>query len=56
MQTTIYIREEDIELWQALQNKSQWIHDMLNGNETDLERRIRTIVKQELALLQSQYQ
>lgn len=43
MKTTIWIREDDIEAWKALENKGQWIHDMLRGNATDLDRRIRKI-------------
>jgi hypothetical protein len=29
-QTTQYIREEDMEAWSAIANKSKWIHDHLN--------------------------
>lgn len=44
MRTTIYIRKEDEDLWAEIDNKSEWVADMLNGNSTDLERRIRRIV------------
>ena len=27
---TQYIREEDYEAWQAIENKSEWIHERLN--------------------------
>lgn len=30
-QVTVYIRNEDLEQWKALENKSQAISDMLNG-------------------------
>ena len=46
MKTTVYIRKEDEELWESIENKSQWIADMLNGNETDLERRIKRIARE----------
>lgn len=55
IRTSIYIREEDIEKWQAIEWKSKWIADMLNGNESDLDRRVRRIVQEELAKLQNPY-
>jgi hypothetical protein len=55
IRTTVYIREEDVEKWQAIEWKSKWVADMLNGNESDLDRRVRRIVKEELANVQSQY-
>lgn len=46
MHTTIYIRKEDELRWKELGNKSQWISDMLNGNATDLDKRIKREVEQ----------
>lgn len=34
IQKTVYIREEDIELWNKLSNKAAWIHDCLSNLET----------------------
>lgn len=49
MRATIYIKDEQLEQWQALENKSQWVHDMLSGDSTDLDRRIRKIVAEVVA-------
>jgi hypothetical protein len=32
-QVTVYIREEDLELWKAVEKKSQFIHMALRGND-----------------------
>lgn len=29
IQKTVYFREEDIEAWENVQNKAQWLHDAL---------------------------
>ena len=55
MKTTIYIRKEDEELWQAIENKSQWIADMLNENDTELDRRIKRLAREVFEDIQSQY-
>ena len=34
MRVNVYIREEDEDLWAALDNKSQWIHQQLNKDQT----------------------
>lgn len=31
---TVYVRDEDLAKWQALENKSTVIHNLLNGNTT----------------------
>lgn len=31
--TTQYIKEEDMEQWNKIENKSQWIHDHLNESK-----------------------
>ena len=49
MRVTIYIKKEDEQLWQVIGNKSQWVSDQLNGSDTDIDRRIRRIVKEEVA-------
>lgn len=53
MKTTIYIRVEDEEKWAEIENKSEWVADMLNGNEVALDRRVRRIVQEELQNMQS---
>lgn len=55
MRTTVYIRDEDVAKWEAIEWKSKWVADMLNGNESDLDRRIRRIVKEEIEKLQNPY-
>lgn len=47
MRTTIYIKDKDLEKWQAIRNKSEWVEDMLNGQETGWERKVRQIAKEE---------
>lgn len=49
MRTSIYIKPEDEELWKQIEWKSKWVSDMLNGNESDLDKRVRRIVKEEVA-------
>lgn len=34
MRVNVYIREEDEDLWATLENKSQWIHEQLNQDQT----------------------
>lgn len=34
MRVNVYIREEDEDLWAALDNKSEWIHQQLNKDQT----------------------
>ena len=34
VQRTVYFRPEDIELWNAIDNKAQWLHEQLNKNNT----------------------
>jgi len=34
MRVNIYIRQEDEELWAALENKSEWIHEQLNKDDS----------------------
>lgn len=55
MKTTVYIRKEDEEAWESIQNKSQWISDMLNDNDTDLDRRIKQLVEKELNRREASY-
>ena len=33
MRVNIYIRNKDVEKWDAIDNKSKWIHDHLNPRE-----------------------
>lgn len=33
-QKTVYFREEDLELWEKIPNKAQWLHDALNPGGT----------------------
>lgn len=47
MRVQIWIRDEDVEEWQTIGNKSQWIHDQLAGEEHDLDRKIRRLVREE---------
>lgn len=49
MRTSIYIKPEDEELWKQIEWKSKWVSDMLNGNESDLDKRVRRIVIEEVA-------
>lgn len=35
VQRTVYFRPEDIELWNAIDNKAQWLHEKLNKNKTN---------------------
>lgn len=32
VQRTVYFRPEDIELWNAIDNKAQWLHERLQAN------------------------
>jgi hypothetical protein len=34
MRVNVYIRQEDEELWAALENKSEWIHEQLNSDKS----------------------
>ena len=34
MRVNVYIREEDEDLWATLENKSQWIHEQLNEDQS----------------------
>lgn len=34
MRVNVYIREEDEHLWAALENKSEWIHQQLNKDQS----------------------
>jgi hypothetical protein len=34
MRVNVYIRQEDEELWAALENKSEWIHEQLNKDQS----------------------
>lgn len=34
MRVNVYIREEDEHLWAALDNKSEWIHQQLNKDQS----------------------
>lgn len=29
-QKTVYFREEDLDKWEAIPNKAEWLHEMLN--------------------------
>ena len=51
----VYIRPDNIDKWQAIDNKSEYINDLLSGDEASLERKVRIIVKQELQAIQGQY-
>ena len=53
MQVTVYIRQDNVDKWLALDNKSEWINDMLAGDEPSLERKIRRIA---LEVVQEQSQ
>lgn len=43
MRVTIYIKPENEQLWQELDNKSAWVNDQLAGNESGLERKMKKI-------------
>lgn len=43
MRAAVYIRPENEEAWAELSNKSEWVNDMLSGDEPSLERKIRRI-------------
>lgn len=36
-QKTVYIRKEDLPLWEKLENKSLVIHELLNGEEFSVQ-------------------
>jgi len=46
IQKTVYIREEDIELWNKVSNKAEWIHDHLNMYNTETPKQ-RYVTQQE---------
>lgn len=35
MNATVHIRNEDVEKWKALENKSEFVHNALSGNALD---------------------
>lgn len=51
MKVTVWIRDEDKHLWEAIENKSLWIHECLTGDSTIssnvLEKAIRAAVEEE---------
>lgn len=48
-QVTVYIRKEDIEQWEAIEKKSQFIHDALH--EDEVQKRIDDAVELRLVEL-----
>lgn len=46
MKATIYIHLENEEAWKALENKSEWVNDMLEGNEPEGDKRIRKVAEE----------
>lgn len=58
---TVYIRQADLEAWQSIENKSQWIHERLGGGEdsgtdmSSLDRLVRQRVQEEINKREQEY-
>ena len=53
---TVYIKQENVEAWEELKNKSEAVNRMLEGEqETASDRHIRQVVSDELDRRQAEY-
>ena len=41
----VYIRSEDLELWNKIEKKSEWMHNALNGRLKHLEKQLGRLEK-----------
>ena len=48
MKATIYIRPDNEERWAEIDRKSEWVNDMLSGEEPSFDRKVRRVVEQVL--------
>jgi hypothetical protein len=48
MRVTVYIRRDNEDKWATIENKSDWLNSVLDGQETTLERKVRRMVKEML--------
>lgn len=44
-QVTVYIRNDDLEKWKAIEKKSEWLHNHLHTAITNLEKDLESTTK-----------
>lgn len=48
VRTAVYIKPENVAKWEEIEHKSEWVNDMLSGEEPGFDKKVRKIVKEEL--------